>query len=119
VVTGATRWTWRSPKNLAALLNRWGLRAPGAFATSVFHQLRKDGPALMKRASYELAAGQWRHPAAIYEMRIDTAGDAVYLGGRLGVFALRASDGALRWSALPNVEVNTRLPLLVFPSYSS
>lgn len=116
--TGATRWTWRSPKNLMALLRLWGLRAPGAFAASVFRQLRKYGPALMSGIQRELGAGQWRHPVAMHEYgtRIDTVGDAVYLSGRLGVFALRVRDGQFLWFALPNVEINTRLPLLVSPS---
>ncbi len=65
---------------------------------------------------YEFEVGQWRRPAEPYSARIDEAGDSVYLGGRLGVFALRASDGALRWAALPNVEINTRLPLLIWLS---
>lgn len=119
LVTGETRWTWRSPENLAALLRLWGLRAPGAFAASILRQLRKEGFAFLQQARREFAVGQWRHPATIAHMRIDEAGDTVYLGGRLGVFALRASDGSLRWAGLPNVEVNTRLPLLIFPSSES
>lgn len=119
--TGATRWTWRSPENLMALLRLWGLRAPGAFAASVFRQVRKYGPALMSGIQREIGAGQWRHPADMHEYatRIDAVGDAVYLSGRLGVFALRVRDGQLLWSALPNVEVNTHLPLLVSPSQAS
>jgi hypothetical protein len=113
--TGATRWVWRSPANLAALLRLWGPRAPGAFAASVIRQARKEGPALVRHARQELRVGQWRHPAALPFTRLDVAGDSVYLGGRLGIFALRASDGAPRWAGLPNSEVNTRLPLLVAP----
>ena len=115
VETGATGWTWRSPENLSALLRLWGPGAFGDFAASIGRELTRHGLTLIRGLRYELEAGQWRHPAALESLRLDATGDTVYLGGRLGVFAVRARDGKLLWSGLRNVEVNTRLPLLISP----
>jgi outer membrane protein assembly factor BamB len=115
VETGATGWTWRSPENLAALLRLWGPGAFAAFAASIGRELARNGLTLVRGLRNELEAGQWRHPAALESLRLDATGDTVYLGGRLGVFALSAHDGRLLWSGLRNVEVNTRLPLLISP----
>lgn len=113
--TGATGWTWRSPENLTALLRLWGPGAFAAFAASIGRELGRQGLSLARSLRYELEAGQWRHPAALENLRLDATGDTVYLGGRLGVFAVSAHDGRLLWSGLRNVEVNTRLPLLISP----
>jgi hypothetical protein len=108
--TGALRWLWQSPPNLAALLRLWGLRAPGAFAASIYRQLREAGTRFWVWAPRELRAGQWRHPAALPHVKMDVVGDMVYVSGRLGMFALRARDGALLWAGLPNREVELGLP---------
>lgn len=113
VANGGTRWRWVSPKNLVALLRLWGLRAPRAFAASVARQARKAGPRFWTWLPGEIEIGQWRHPTELISVRLDMAGDMVYVSGRLGVFALRARDGALRWAGLPNREVDTRVPIAV------
>ncbi|HEX9035677.1 MAG TPA: hypothetical protein VF808_01670 [Ktedonobacterales bacterium] len=113
--TGVTRWRWRSPKNMAALLRLWGVRAPGAFAGGVWREVTSNLRSILRGWRSELTSGQWRHPAELQNVRLDTLGDTVYISGRLGVFALRARDGRLRWSDLPNVDVNIRVPLLASP----
>lgn len=122
--SGQRRWRWHTPGDLRALLRLWGARTPGIAASATLlvgkaladaltqPSLRAIGAALWR----EVAHGQWRHPyelhGAVNAMWLAADTGAAYLGTRLGVFALGADDGRLRWHALPITDVSFVDPAL-------
>ncbi|MGO8948842.1 MAG: hypothetical protein ACLQUY_14560 [Ktedonobacterales bacterium] len=65
---------------------------------------------------HEMRYGQWRKPYGLHgagnAMWLLASQESAFLGTRLGVFALRASDGKLLWHALPTVDVSFFPPTL-------
>ncbi len=114
--SGRRLWCWRTPGDLRALLRPWGTRTPRIAASAGLLVSKALTDALVQpslRDIYfdvlrELQDGQWRHPHALHDainaMWLAADTNAAYLGTRLGVFALRASDGYLLWHALGHSE---------------
>jgi outer membrane protein assembly factor BamB len=121
--TGQLLWHWHTPDSVRSLLALWGKRTPWLLADSVGRIGSTVATALAEpsreRANMlrrELREGQWRRPygldGAVNAMWLLASRDAVFLGTRLGVFALRAPDGKLLWHALPAVDVSFFPPTL-------
>jgi len=122
--SGRRLWCWRTPGDLRALLRLWGTRTPRIAASAGLLVSKALTDALVQpspRDIYfdvlrELQDGQWRHPhalhAAINAMWLAADTNTAYLGTRLGVFALRASDGYLLWHALPTTDLSFVRPAL-------
>lgn len=115
--TGRRRWRWRTPESALDLLLLWGWRIPemaGVIATRTLDSVEQmldtalaanDARVFWHSARHELSAGQWRHPYAVRQEQVQADREAVYVGTRLGVFALSAKTGYPRWHALPAMEV--------------
>jgi PQQ-like domain len=111
--SGRTMWQWRTPRNTGELLALWGRRAPHLLAVGVARSAVTLTAALSRdvrglEALRELRSGQWRHPEALHSavnaMWLVADWGIVLLGTRLGVFALDAQNGAVRWHALPTTD---------------
>ncbi len=124
--TGQLLWHWHTPDSLRSLLALWGRRMPWLLADSAGRMGSTLAVALAEpsheRANTlrrEISEGQWRRPyglhGAVNAMWLVASMDAVFLGTRLGVFALRASDGKHLWHALPTVDVSFFPPTLSWP----
>jgi outer membrane protein assembly factor BamB len=128
--TGAALWRWRTPANPGELLRLWRRRIPevaagvarqaGAFvATSLTSALRaRDLWQVASIARREVAVGLWRRPHVVEFARLVSGGGAVYLGTRLGLFALDVKQGHLLWYALPNTDLSNVDPATA-PNYAS
>jgi outer membrane protein assembly factor BamB len=116
--SGRRRWQWQTPGNLRALLRLWGARTPRMVASAGWRIGMSVGAALAQPSlrairstlAKEIRQGQWRHPqaldAAVNDMWLVSGWGAVYLGTRLGVFALDAGDGHLLWHGLPTTDLS-------------
>ncbi|MGO8948067.1 MAG: hypothetical protein ACLQUY_10475 [Ktedonobacterales bacterium] len=67
--------------------------------------------------SREFSTGQWRQPyglhGALNALWLEGRDGLVFVGTRLGPFALNGDDGHLRWHAVPEIDlsfVNPALP---------
>lgn len=119
--SGQTRWRWRTPSDLRELLRLWGLRTPRIAAASALLAGKAiaetlEQPDVGNALRREFADGQWRHPyrlrGAVNAMWLVADRDTAYLGTWLGVFALRAGDGRLRWHAMQTTDLSFLLPAL-------
>jgi outer membrane protein assembly factor BamB len=111
--TGRCRWRWRTPENLLDLLFLWGNRMPEvarAIGDKVLDNVEtlldqaieaNDATVAWSALQTELTTGQWRNPHAVHRVRLETDDQMIYVGTRLGVFAIGASKGYPRWHALP------------------
>jgi hypothetical protein len=115
--TGQPLWHWHTPDSVPSLLALWGTRIPWMLADSARRAAATTADALLEpaRERYlrlwnEMRDGQWRKPyglhGAVNAMWLLASEQSVFLGTRLGVFALRAADGRLQWHALPTVDVS-------------
>lgn len=124
VRTGRALWRWHTPQDIGELLALWGRRTPqllavGAaraaitLAAAVASDVRERRIATLY---HEWRWGQWRHPEALHgavnAMWLAAWGDLVFLGTRLGIFAVDAETGRLRWHALPTSDLSFYLPAL-------
>ncbi len=109
--TGAPLWSWRSPSDTAALLRLWGWRTPAMLAHSVkkssvvFASRLANPEPHVSRLPYTLhsaSSGLW----------LEARDGLVFVGTRLGLFALVGSSGHLRWHALPDVDLSFVEPAL-------
>jgi outer membrane protein assembly factor BamB len=119
--SGRTLWQWRTPRNTGELLALWGWRAPHLLAVGVARSAATLSTALARDVRglellNELRWGQWRHPevlhSAVNAMWLVADGGIVFLGTRLGVFALEAQTGDLLWHALPTTDLSCCDPAL-------
>jgi outer membrane protein assembly factor BamB len=119
--SGHTLWQWYTPRNTGELFALWGRRAPRLLAIGVQRSAATLTAALARDARGldllgELSRGQWRHPEALHSamnaMWLVTDGEIVFLGTRLGVFALEAQTGDLRWHSLPMTDLSCCDPAL-------
>ena len=123
-LTGRRLWRWRTPPNLRSLLALWGMRTPRMLAYAGYHAsanvvsaLRQPGRRnIANDLLREIQDGQWRRPHALHgainAIWLSAGWGTVYLGTRLGLFALRASDGRLLWHALPATDLSFVAPAL-------
>lgn len=124
VHTGRELWRWHTPQDTGELLALWGRRTPQLLAvgaaraavtltTAVAADVRERRIATLL---HEWRWGQWRHPealdGAVNAMWLAAWGDRVFLGTRLGLFALDAETGRLRWHVLPTTDLSFYLPAL-------
>lgn len=122
--TGRELWRWRTPADLRSLLALWGMRTPRMLAYAGYHAGANVVSALRQSSRRrilndllrEIQYGQWRRPHALHNavnaMWLSAGWNTVYLGTRLGLFALRASDGRLLWHALPATDLSFVAPAL-------
>ena len=58
----------------------------------------------------EIRDGQWRQPYALHgannALWLEAHDGPMFVGTRLGLFTLEASDGRLRWHALPTTDLS-------------
>ena len=66
----------------------------------------------------EITVGLWRRPHVVELARLTSGLGVVYLGTRLGLFALNAKDGRLLWYALPNTDLSNFDPA-ISPNHAS
>jgi hypothetical protein len=66
----------------------------------------------------EISVGLWRRPHVVELARLTSGLGTVYLGTRLGLFALDAKQGRLVWYALPNTDLSNIDPA-ISPNASS
>lgn len=124
--SGELLWHWHTPDSVGSLLALWGNRAPWLLAdgarriASTLAAVLTEPPQ-QRRKSFrrEISQGQWRPPYGLHgvsnAMSLVANWDAIFLGTRLGVFGLRASDGKLLWHALPTVDISFCQPTLSWP----
>src|SRR5262249_51093173 len=119
--SGRALWQWRTPRDTAKLLALWGRRAPRLLAVGVARSAITLTAALARDVRGqellgEVRSGQWRHPEALHTavnaMWLVADGEMLFLGTRLGVFALGAQSGGLRWHALPTMDLSFCEPAL-------
>jgi hypothetical protein len=123
--TGRPLWSWRSPGDTAALLQLWGLRTPAMLVDATKKSWRTV-ESLLATPSYpksrwralrsEFTVGQWRRPYALHgannALWLEARDGFVFVGTRLGLFALSGEDGQLRWHAVPDIDVSFVAPAL-------
>jgi outer membrane protein assembly factor BamB len=122
VDTGRRLWTWHSPRNTPELLQLWGTRTPVMLVDSTKKSWMTIMSALTDprdrkgRLLTELQIGQWRHPytlhGAINALWLEARDGLVYVGTRLGLFALDGKDGTVKWHALPDLDLSFVRPAL-------
>lgn len=123
--TGRPLWSWRSPGDTAALLRLWGLRTPAMLVDAtkkswrtVDSLLTNPGPKVSRWRALrsEFKVGQWRRPYALHgannALWLEARDGLVFVGTRLGLFALSGDDGHLRWHAVPDIDVSFVAPAL-------
>jgi outer membrane protein assembly factor BamB len=119
--TGRQLWTWHSPRDTGELLRLWGARTPAMLVDSA----KKSWETIMTRVhgNYrsrrhalrgELRMGQWRHPYTLHQggLNLEARDGLVFVGTRLGLFALDGDTGTLRWHALPDLDLSFVEPAL-------
>ncbi len=128
--TGAALWQWRTPANPGELLRLWRRRIPevvaagahqaGAYLAYNFASARqeRDPMHIFYMVRREITAGLWRRPHVVELARLSGGGSVIYLGTRLGLFALDAKDGRLLWYALPNTDLSNFDPA-ISPNHAS
>jgi outer membrane protein assembly factor BamB len=116
--TGAALWQWRTPANPRELLRLWrthvpevvaaGARQAGAYIAYNFASARQERSPwrIVSMIHREITVGLWRRPHVVELARLTGGGGVVYLGTRLGLFALDAKQGHLLWYALPNTDLS-------------
>ncbi|HEY7093162.1 MAG TPA: PQQ-binding-like beta-propeller repeat protein [Ktedonobacterales bacterium] len=116
--TGAALWQWRTPTNPRELLRLWRARVPevvaggarqaGAYIAYNFASARQERNPwrIVSMIHREITVGLWRRPHVVELARLTGGRGAVYLGTRLGLFALDAKQGRLLWYALPNTDLS-------------
>jgi outer membrane protein assembly factor BamB len=116
--TGAALWQWRTPANPHELLHLWRRRVPevvaagahqaGAYLAYNFSSARQERNPwrIVSMIHREITVGLWRRPHVVEVARLTGGLGAVYLGTRLGLFALDAKQGRLVWYALPNTDLS-------------
>jgi outer membrane protein assembly factor BamB len=115
--TGQPLWDWHTPDSVPSLLSLWGSRIPWMLtdsarriAATTAATLRQPARDMWIGLRQEMSYGQWRKPyglhGAVNAMWLLASQESAFLGTRLGVVALRASDGKLLWHALPTVDVS-------------
>jgi outer membrane protein assembly factor BamB len=123
--TGRPLWSWRSPGDTGALLRLWGLRTPAMLVDATKKSWRTVD-ALLASPDYratrwrvlrsEVKYGQWRRPYALHgannALWLEARDGFVFVGTRLGLFALSGEDGQLRWHAVPDIDVSFVAPAL-------
>jgi outer membrane protein assembly factor BamB len=123
--TGAHLWSWGTPTDTAALLQLWGLRTPAMLADAAKKSWRRVAailayprPRQSRRQVLrsEFKAGQWRQPYGLHSANnalwLEAQDGLVFVGTRLGLFALAGDDGHLRWHAVPDVDLSFVEPAL-------
>ena len=128
--TGAARWRWQTPANPGELLRLWRRRIPevtaavarqaGAYVAYNFASARQERNPMhiFYMVRQEITVGLWRRPHVVELARLTGGGGAVYLGTRLGLFALDAKQGRLLWYALPNTDLSNFDPA-ISPNHAS
>jgi outer membrane protein assembly factor BamB len=118
-LSGRTLWQWRTPRNTGELLALWGRRAPQLLAVGVARSAGTLTAALARdvrglEALRELRSGQYPEAlhTAMNAMWLVVDWGFVFLGTRLGVFALDAQSGDLQWHALPTTDLSCCDPAL-------
>jgi PQQ-like domain len=123
-LSGRRLWHRHTPASLSELFQLWGMRTPWMLAVSGVRIGVTLGTTLAQPSPreigidllHELRYGQWRRPyglhGAVNAMWLVAGLGAVYLGTRLGVFALGAEDGRLLWHALPSTDLSFIAPAL-------
>jgi hypothetical protein len=102
-------WGWRTPQVLLFAVAQARHTFARARATHDRHIIQR-----------EVTNGQWRHPAALSGLSpLAVDEESVYLGTDMGLFALRRSDGHLRWHALPTADLSATAPALAPPGGES
>lgn len=122
VHTGTRLWTWHSPHNTAELLQLWGTGTPAMLFDSAKKSWATITNALIDRRNRksllltEMHIGQWRHPytlhGSINALWLEARDGLVYVGTRLGLFALDGKDGTLKWHGLPDLDLSFVPPAL-------
>ncbi|MGO8947110.1 MAG: hypothetical protein ACLQUY_05500 [Ktedonobacterales bacterium] len=123
--TGAPLWSWRSPGDTGALLRLWGLRTPAMLVDAtkkswrtVESILASPGYRVSRRRALrsEFKVGQCRRPYALHgannALWLEARDGLVFVGTRLGLFALAGDDGHLCWHALPDIDLSFVEPAL-------
>jgi outer membrane protein assembly factor BamB len=128
--TGAARWRWQTPANPGELLRLWRRRIPevtaavarqaGAYVAYNFASARQERNPwqIVGMIQREITVGLWRRPHVVELARLTGGQGVVYLGTRLGLFALDAKQGRLLWYALPNTDLSNFDPA-ISPSHNS
>jgi outer membrane protein assembly factor BamB len=122
VHTGTKLWTWHSPQSTTELLQLWGTRTSAMLVDAA----KKSWATIMSaltdprdrkgRLLTELQIGQWRHPYTLHgasnALWLEARDGLVYVGTRLGLFALDGKDGTVKWHALPDLDLSFLRPAL-------
>ena len=122
VQTGRRLWTWHSPRNTAELLQLWGSRTPAMLVDSArkswatITDVLADRRHRTIRLLTELHVGQWRRPYSLHRsinaLWLEARDGLVYVGTRLGLFALDGKDGTVKWHAMPDLDLSFVLPAM-------
>lgn len=122
--TGAQLWSWRTPGTTEALLRLWGWRTPMVLADAAIRSWQTVAEAVgqpsphQRRAALrqEMLRGQWRRPYALHSANnalwLRVHGARVFLGTRIGLFALDGRSGDMLWHALPTTDLSFVDPAL-------
>jgi outer membrane protein assembly factor BamB len=128
--TGAALWQWRTPANPRELSRLCRTRVPevvvagarqaGAYIAYNFASARQERNPwrIVSMIHREISVGLWRRPHVVELARLTSGLGTVYLGTRLGLFALDAKQGRLVWYALPNTDLSNIDPA-ISPNASS
>ena len=115
--TGHLLWRWHSPAHLLSLLKLWGRHTPAIVVFALAQARRsfisareaRDRSILLR----EVIHGQWRRPGALIGgVQLAADRERVYVATNLGLFAVSASSGRLRWHALPTRDLSPVEPAL-------
>jgi outer membrane protein assembly factor BamB len=90
-------WLWR--RHVLTVL---------AFAMRQFRNTIKQAHKDQRRGViwHEILHGQWWHPGSVFNyIRLFIHADSVYVGTNMGLFALDARTGRMKWYTLPTCEL--------------
>jgi hypothetical protein len=115
--TGHRLWRWHSPAHLLSLLKLWGRQTPALVVFALAQARRSFVRAREARdrsiVLREVIHGQWRRPGALIGgVQLSADRERVYVATNLGLFAVSASSGRLRWHALPTRDLSPVEPAL-------
>jgi hypothetical protein len=85
-----------------------GAHQAGAFLAYNFASARRERNPwqIVSMVQREITVGLWQRPHVVEVARLTSGLGVVYLGTRLGLFALDAQQGRLVWYALPNTDLS-------------
>jgi hypothetical protein len=97
-----------------------GAHQAGAYVAYNFASARRERNPwqIVSMVRREITVGLWRRPHVVEVARLTGGLGAVYLGTRLGLFALDAKQGRLLWYALPNTDLSNFDPAIA-PNHAS